>query len=43
MIWYLFSTLTMGIGGIVCYIYFLKKGQFDDPEDTKYELFREDE
>lgn len=25
------------------YIYYLRKGQFDDPEDVKYQMFREEE
>jgi len=25
------------------FIYFLKKGQFDDMEDVKYQMFRDDE
>lgn len=24
------------------YIYYMRKGQFDDPEDVKYQLFRDD-
>lgn len=43
MIWYIASALSMGLSGLVIYLYYLKKGQFDDPEDVKYQLFREDE
>jgi nitrogen fixation-related uncharacterized protein len=31
-----------GLGGLGIYLYFLGKGQFDDDEDVKYQLFRED-
>lgn len=40
---YLLLSLAMGIAGILIYVYYLRKGQFDDPEDVKYQLFREDE
>ena len=43
MIWCLLSSLVLGIGGIIVYTYYLKKGQFDDPEDVKYQMFRDDE
>lgn len=42
MIWYLFSSILMGLAGIAIYIYYLRNGQFDDPEDVKYEMFRHD-
>lgn len=42
MYWCLMSSLLMGLGGIAIYIYYLKKGQFDDPEDVKYQMFREE-
>ena len=29
--------------GVGIYIYYLKKGQFEDPEDVKYQLFREND
>jgi cbb3-type cytochrome oxidase maturation protein len=32
-----------GLGGLLVFIYYLRKGQFDDPEDPKYQLLREDE
>lgn len=43
MIWYLVSSLILGLAGIGIYVYYLRKGQFDDPEDVKYQMFREDE
>lgn len=43
MIWYIASALSMGLAGLLIYLYYLKKGQFDDPEDVKYQLFRDEE
>ena len=33
----------MGLAGIAIYVYYLKKGQFDDPEDVKYQMFRDED
>lgn len=43
MIWYLASSLFMGLAGAVVYLYYFRKGQFDNQEDVKYQLLREDE
>ncbi len=43
MIWVIGSTLTMALAGISIYIYYFLNGQFDDPEDVKYQMFREEE
>ena len=43
MFWTLMSSLAGGAVGILVYIYFLRKGQFEDPEDVKYQMFREEE
>ena len=43
MIWYLVSTLLFGITGVVICVVALKRGQFEDLEDVKYQLFHEDE
>lgn len=43
MIWFIASSLSMGFAGLLIYFFYLKKGQFDDPEDVKYQLFRDDE
>lgn len=43
MFWFLFSTLLMGVCGFLIYLYYLKKGQFEEMEDVKYQMFREDE
>lgn len=36
-------TVLAGGVGIAVFVYYLKQGQFDDPEDVKYQMFREDE
>jgi cbb3-type cytochrome oxidase maturation protein len=38
----LVSSLAMGLAGFLIYLYYLRKGQFEDPEDVKYQMFRED-
>lgn len=35
--------MVMAIAGIVVYVYYLRKGQFEDPEDVKYQMFREED
>jgi len=42
MVWYIISSLIMGCGGLLLYVYYQRKGQFDDPEDVKYQLFRDE-
>lgn len=43
MFWYISSSIAMGIAGLFVYIFYLRKGQFDDGEDVKYQMFREEE
>ena len=43
MFWCLLSSLALGLAGVAVYIYYLRKGQFDDPEDVKYQMFRNEE
>lgn len=43
MLWYLLSSLLMAFAGIGVYVYYFNKGQFDDPEDVKYQMFRDEE
>lgn len=43
MLWYIVSAIFLGLTGLWVYIYYMRKGQFDDPEDVKYQIFREDE
>ncbi len=32
----------MGFVGVIIYLYYMKSGQFEDPEDVKYQLFRDE-
>lgn len=41
--WTIIGTLVCGLIGLGVYIYFWRKGQFDDIEDIKYQLFRDEE
>jgi cbb3-type cytochrome oxidase maturation protein len=40
---FLLLSLIGGLGGLIVFIYYLKKGQFEDPEEPKYQIFREEE
>lgn len=42
LFWILMMSILAGFMGLGVYIYFLRRGQFDDPESIKYQLFRED-
>ncbi len=42
MIWLLASTLVSSLAGIAAFIYYLRRGQFDDLEDVKYQMFWSD-
>lgn len=42
LIWMLVSSIAASLMGLAVYIYYLYKGQFDDSESVKYQLFRED-
>ena len=43
MYWCLLSSLALGLAGVFVYIYYLRKGQFDDAEDVKYQMFHDDD
>ena len=43
MIAYIVSSLAMGLAGLAIYYYYMRKGQFDDAEDVKYQIFRDEE
>lgn len=43
MIWYIVSSIALGLAGLLVYLYYYYKGQFDDDEDVKYQLFRDEE
>lgn len=36
------SSLAAALGGLVLYIYYWRKGQFEDDEAVKYQVFREE-
>jgi homoserine kinase len=42
MIWTLLSSIIGAVAGLAIYIYYLRKGQFENPEEVKYQLFREE-
>jgi len=43
MIGCLMMTFAFALSGLLVYLYFLRRGQFDDPEDVKYQMFREED
>ena len=43
MLVYIALTIASGLAGVFIYIYYLRKGQFDNMEDVKYQMFRDDE
>lgn len=42
MFWMIIGSIIAALGGLGLYLYFLRKGQFDDNESIKYQIFRED-
>lgn len=43
MIWYVASSIAMGLAGLLVFFYYWRKGQFEDEEDVKYQMFRDEE
>jgi cbb3-type cytochrome oxidase maturation protein len=43
MIWLIVSSLAFGCSGLLVYVYYMRRGQFEDPEDVKYQMFRDEE
>lgn len=41
--WFIVASLMGGLIGVVFFIYHLKRGQFEDVEDSKYQMFRDEE
>lgn len=39
---FLFFSLIGGLTALIVFIYHMKNGQFDDPEEPKYQLFRDE-
>lgn len=42
LFWSIMSSVFAALGGLMIYMYYLRKGQFEDSESVKYQLFRED-
>ena len=42
MLWHIISSLTMGMAALWVYIYYWHRHQFDDPEEVKYQMLREE-
>lgn len=36
-------TLAAGLSGLLVFFYFWRRGQFEDNEDVKYQMFHDDE
>lgn len=43
LFWMFISSLLAAGIGLGIYVYYLRKGQFEDPEAVKYQIFREDD
>jgi nitrogen fixation-related uncharacterized protein len=43
MLNFLLPTLLAALAGIGVFIYFFRKGQFEDIEDVKYQMFRDED
>ena len=43
MFWIVFGSVVAGFVGLLSLIYFAKRGQFEDQEEVKYQMFHEDE
>ena len=42
MLWMIIGTIVTALFGLGLFVYFLRKGQFEDEEMVKYQLFREE-
>ena len=42
MFWMIMGSIVAALGGLGLYIYCLRKGQFEDEESVKYQIFREE-
>lgn len=43
MLIYISLSIASGIAGVFIYVYYLRKGQFNDQEEVKYQIFRDEE
>lgn len=41
--WFVLFSLIAGLAALLVFIYQLKKGQFEDLEDAKYQIFRDED
>lgn len=41
--WFILLSLAGGLTALGVFIYFTKQGQFEDPEDPKYQMFRDED
>ncbi len=42
MFWMIIGSIAAALGGLGLYVYYWRKGQFEDDEAVKYQLFREE-
>lgn len=42
MFWMVMGSLAASLAGLGLYVYYLRKGQFDDDEAVKYQIFRDE-
>lgn len=42
LFWTLISSIAAALMGLGVFIFYLRKGQFEDSEEVKYQLFRDD-
>lgn len=42
MIWMIMGSFSAALAGLGLFIYYLRKGQFEDDEIVKYQLFRDE-
>lgn len=43
MIWFILVSLVGGLAGLIFLTYHLKRGQFENSEEPKYQMFRDEE
>lgn len=43
MLWYITTSIAMGLSFLLIYVFYMRKGQFEDSEDVKFQLFRDEE
>lgn len=43
MFWLIVSSIVFGALGVVLLLFYIKRGQFEENEDVKYQIFHEDE